>query len=84
MIFQTCLSVIVPITTSIQLLPQLYKTYQTKSVDDISFNTLILILFNNLLWLMHGVFISDYSLIISGFLSIIINLILVLLFIKYK
>jgi hypothetical protein len=35
-----------PIVNSIQLLPQLYKTYITKSVKDLSFYSLLLI-FNN-------------------------------------
>jgi MtN3 and saliva related transmembrane protein len=75
---------IVPITTSIQLLPQLLKTYETKSVKDLSLYTLLLILLNNLLWLFHGLFIYDYSLIISGIVSLIINLILFAFYIYYS
>lgn len=75
---------IVPITTSIQLLPQLLKTYETKSVKDLSLYTLLLILLNNLLWLFHGLFIYDYSLIISGIVSLIINLILFGFYIYYS
>ena len=75
---------IVPITTSIQLLPQLLKTYETKSVKDLSLYTLLLILLNNLLWLFHGLFIYDYSRIISGIVSLIINLILFAFYIYYS
>lgn len=84
MVLRLTVALIVPIITSIQLLPQLIKTYKTESVGDLSLYTLLLIVFSNILWLSHGVFIRDYSLIISGILSIIINIILLVLYLKYK
>jgi MtN3 and saliva related transmembrane protein len=84
MVLRLTIATIVPITTSIQLLPQLYKTYNTKSVEDLSFYTILFILINNILWTIHGYFIFDYSLIISGFLSIIIILVLFILYWMYN
>jgi MtN3 and saliva related transmembrane protein len=84
MVLRVTIATIVPITTSIQLLPQLIKTYKTKRVEDLSFYTILFILFNNFLWTIHGYFIFDYSLILSGVLSIIINSILVVLYYMYK
>ena len=78
------IATIVPITTSIQLLPQLYKTYTTKSVNDLSPYTLVLFLMNNVLWLLHGYYIFDYSLIISGSISIVINSILFIFYLIYS
>jgi len=72
------------IVNSIQLFPQLYKTYITKSVKDLSFYSLSLILINNLLWLLHGYFITDISLIVAGIVSMIINLALLTLFFIYR
>ncbi len=72
------IATIVPITTAIQLLPQVFKSYQTKSV------TLMIVLLNNVLWLIHGYFIFDYSLILSGLLSVAINSILILLYFIFK
>jgi uncharacterized protein with PQ loop repeat len=73
-----------PIVNSVQLFPQLYKTYVTKSVKDLSYYSLSLILLTNLLWLLHGYFIFDISLIIAGMVSMIINLALLTLFFLYK
>ena len=67
----------------IQLFPQLYKAYITKSVKDLSLYTLLLILINNILWLLHGFFIFDMPLIISGILSTIINVLLLILYFNY-
>lgn len=73
-----------PIVNCVQLFPQLYKTYTTKSVKDLSFHTIVLILITNTLWLLHGYFIVDYSLIIAGIISITINITLLILYLRYR
>ena len=78
------IATLAPIVTCIQLLPQLYKTYLTKSVKDLSLYTLLLILTTNILWMLHGYFIIDISLIVSGAISIIINIILLTLYFFYR
>ena len=78
------IATLAPIVNSIQLFPQLYKTYTTKSVNDLSFYSLSLILITNLLWLLHGYFINDISLILAGVVSMIINVTLLTLFVIYK
>ena len=78
------ISTFAPIVNSIQLFPQLYKTYVTKSVKDLSFYSLLLILTTNILWLLHGYFIIDISLMIAGLVSMIINIALLILYFFYK
>ncbi len=73
-----------PIVNSIQLFPQLYKTYITKRVKDLSLYSLSLILITNLLWLLHGYFIFDISLIVAGMVSMIINMALLILYFLYR
>jgi MtN3 and saliva related transmembrane protein len=77
-------AILAPLINSIQLFPQLYKTYKTKSVKDLSFYFLILLLISNFLWLLHGYFIFDNSLIVAGIVSIIINIVLLKLYFIYK
>ncbi len=77
-------SFLAPIMNCIQLVPQLHKTYKTKRVNDLSFYSLFLILFTNLLWLLHGYFIFDLSLIIAGIISLSINILLFILYILYN
>ncbi len=73
-----------PIINSIQLFPQLYKTYITKSVKDLSFYSISLILITNILWLLHGYFRMDISLIVAGAVSMVINVTLFLLYLLYR
>ena len=55
-----------------------------KLVNDLSFYSLSLILITNLLWLLHGYFINDISLILAGVVSMIINVTLLTLFVIYR
>lgn len=80
----TIVATLAPIINCVQLLPQLYKTYISKSVKDLSFYSLLLILTTNILWLLHGYFIIDISLIVAGLFSIIINTALLILYLLYR
>lgn len=80
----TIVAIVAPLVNCIQLFPQLYKTYVTKSVDDLSMYSLLLILTTNMLWLLHGFFIGDYPLIIAGVISLIINVSLFVLYLRYR
>jgi MtN3 and saliva related transmembrane protein len=77
-------SIFAPLVNCIQLVPQLYKTYITKSVKDLSLYSLLLILFTNILWLTHGIFIWDLSLLIAGSISVIINFLLFIFYMLYR
>jgi uncharacterized protein with PQ loop repeat len=78
------IATLAPIVNCVQLLPQVYKTYTTKEVGDLSLESLLLILLTNILWFLHGYFISDVSLIVSGSLSILINTLLLTLYFCYR
>jgi len=78
------IATLAPLVNSIQLIPQVYKTYITKSVNDLSLYSLSLILITNLLWLLHGYFIFDISLITAGIFSTTINLVLLIMYFVYR
>lgn len=77
-------SILAPIVNCIQLFPQLYKTYHTKHVEDLSLKSLCLILMTSVLWLLHGYFIQDISLIVAGVITVSVNTTLITLFLKYR
>ena len=72
------------IVNSIYQVPQLFKIIKTKSVNDISLVAIALLLFNNILWFMHGYFINDITLIISSILNLSLNLVIMCLFFKHR
>lgn len=83
-IMRSIVATLAPILSIIQLIPQLYKTYTTKSVGDLSIYFIVLILITNLLWLFHGYFINDLSLILAGLLAASASLSMLILFVMYR
>ena len=79
----TLVSIAAPLVNCVQLIPQLYKTYMTRSVADLSLYSLLLILVTNLLWFTHGLFIRDTSLLLSGSVSLLVNGALLALYFLY-
>jgi uncharacterized protein with PQ loop repeat len=77
-------AILAPTVNCIQFLPQLYKTIITKRVKDLSFYSLLLVLITNLLWFLHGYFIIDYPLIISGVINMTISTALIIFYFFYK
>jgi MtN3 and saliva related transmembrane protein len=77
-------AVLAPLFTCIQLVPQLYKTYSTKSVADLSLESLLIISLGNLLWLLHGYFIRDTPLLVAGVVASLVNAGLLWLYMLYK
>lgn len=66
------------------MLPQLHRTYTTKSVKDLSLYSLLLIFLTNVLWALHGYNILDFPLLIAGVLTASINAMLITLYFNYQ
>jgi len=80
----TLVAVLAPMLTCIQLLPQLYKSYSTQEVDDLSLESLVCITLGNLLWLIHGYYVRDTPLIIAGLFATVVNITLLRLYFRYR
>ena len=77
-------AVLAPSISCIQLVPQLYKVYITKHVDDLSFFTLVLLVVSATAWTLHGIFIKDQSLLVAGSISLLVNSLLLFLYLLYR
>ena len=55
------------------MMPQLYKSFKTKRVDDISMVMLVVYLINCSLWESYGILIKSNPVIICNFLALIIG-----------
>ena len=77
-------AILAPTVNTVQALPQLLKTLETKTVVGLSFYMVALMMLTNFLWFSHGFYIQDNSLMASGFIAFIINATLMLLYLQYK
>jgi MtN3 and saliva related transmembrane protein len=84
MLMYNIIAILAPIFNCVQVLPQLWKTFRTKRVKDLSYYTILLMISTNLLWFLHGYFIFDIPLLISGGINLVVNSSLMLLYMKYK
>ena len=70
--------------TTIAFLPQMMKTWQTKSAKDVSFLMLIIFNFGLLLWLIYGIYLQALPIILANGVRLFFNLIILWLKIKYR
>lgn len=66
------------------MVPQILKSYKTKSVADLSWGMLILYFLNCALWLMYGILISASHVILTNAIALVISIIQVLLKLRYS
>ncbi len=70
--------------TTISVIPQLYKTWKTKEVKDISIGMFSVLTFGLILWIIYGVSKSDIPIIVTNGISTTFNLLMVIFYFKYK
>jgi len=70
--------------TAISALPQLIKIIKEKKVEDISLWTLIVLITGLSLWTLYGFLKDDIPILATNLFSLLINVMLVFLRLKYK
>ena len=70
--------------TTIAFLPQLYKTWQTKSADDVSIVMLILFITGLICWIIYGLKINSIPILVANIITFIFNFLILVLKITYK
>ncbi|MEA5572190.1 SemiSWEET transporter [Calothrix sp. UHCC 0171] len=80
----TILGLVAATLTTFSFVPQMLKTWQRKSAQDVSF--LMLITFNSgiFLWLIYGISLNALPIILANAITLLFNLIILWLKIKYK
>jgi MtN3 and saliva related transmembrane protein len=75
---------IIGISMALSGLPQIYRIYKNKSSNDVSLSLWILVTHGIFWWLIYGIIINSISIIITNFICLIIDLIILFLVIKYR
>lgn len=69
---------------SVSLLPQVIKSWKTKSTKDIALLWTLINLIGQVLWIVYGVGINSYPLIVMSSITLILTVSLIMLKLKYK
>ena len=70
--------------TTIAFLPQLYKTWKTKSADDVSLVMLILFITGLVCWIIYGLKINSIPILVANIITFIFNFSILVLKISYR
>lgn len=69
--------------TSFAFFPQVIKMYRTKSAKDISFVTLIQLACGVSLWIIYGIYLKDYIIILANAITLTALISAIILYYKY-
>ena len=69
--------------TTIAFLPQLYKTWKTKSADDVSLVMLLLFITGLICWIIYGYKIDSIPILVANVITFIFNFSILILKITY-
>ena len=72
------------ILVSVALLPQVYKVFKTKSVNDLSMKWLIIECLSSILWIVYGILKNDLLIILTNAVISISHLLLTIARYSYK
>jgi MtN3 and saliva related transmembrane protein len=72
------------ICTASSLLPQVIKTIREKKAEDVSLVMLLVLLTGIILWIIYGVQKKDFPIIVTNSFSLLVNIVMIILGIKYK
>ena len=82
--FKNNLGYLAGLLTTIAFIPQVIKVWGSKSTSDISLVMFIVFTLGVLLWLIYGVIINDYSLVITNSVTFSLSLSILVAKILYK
>ncbi len=72
------------IFTSVAMVPQVVKTIKEKKAEDVSLKMLIALITGIALWVVYGFLRKDLPIIITNIFSMLVNVVMIVLRIKYK
>jgi MtN3 and saliva related transmembrane protein len=82
--FTTTLGLTAGVISTVAFLPQLIKTWKSKSAQDLSWGMLIILCAGITLWLVYGVVISDIPVMVSNIVLLLLVSVILVLKIKYQ
>jgi MtN3 and saliva related transmembrane protein len=82
--FITILGLVAGTLTTIAFVPQLMKTWRSRSAKDVSLIMLVVFSTGVFLWLIYGIYLQALPIILANSITLIFNLIIVSLKIRYR
>ncbi len=84
MTWTTALGLLAGTLTTIAFLPQVIKTWKSKSADDVSLGMFLTLCSGIILWIVYGISIQDIPLIVANGITFILAFTILCLKVRYK
>lgn len=78
------IGLIAAVLTTSAYVPQVYKTWKTKSAGNISLTMYIAMFTGILLWLVYGIHLNSFAMIVANIITAVLTLIIIFFKLKYK
>ncbi|WP_372744106.1 SemiSWEET family sugar transporter [Lutibacter sp.] len=78
------IGLIAAVLTTSSFVPQVYKTWKTKSTESLSLPMYVIFFIGVMLWLVYGFYLNSFAMIVSNIVTGGLALFLVILKLKYK
>jgi len=78
------IGLIAAVLTTSSFVPQVYKTWKTKSVGNLSLTMYLAMFIGILLWLVYGIHLHSFSMIVANSVTALLTFILIILKLKYR
>lgn len=79
----TALGLIAGVLTTLAYLPQVIKTWKTRSATDLSWSMLIILCSGIILWLVYGFYVHDLPILLANIVTFILASIILILKLRY-
>jgi len=78
------IGLIAAVLTTSAYVPQVYKTWKTKSAGNISLTMYLVMFVGIILWLIYGIHLNSLAMILANIVTTILTLIIIVFKLKYK
>ena len=72
------------VLTTASFVPQVYKTWKSKSADSLSLTMYLVFFIGIILWLIYGIHLNSLSMIIANSITSVLALLLIIFKLRYK
>lgn len=83
LLIDTMIGMIAAVLTTSSFIPQIFKAYKRKRLDDLSPYLMLLFIAGASMWLIYGLFKVDAIIVVANVLALAFNLILLLMKVMY-
>ncbi|MEM0364425.1 MAG: SemiSWEET transporter [Candidatus Nitrosocaldus sp.] len=83
LLIDTMIGMIAAVLTTSSFIPQIFKAYRSKRLDDLSPYLMLLFIAGASMWLIYGIFKADAIIVVANVLALAFNLTLLLMKVMY-